>query len=565
MSLFSSIQLANNALMAAQLGVQVTGNNIANATTPGYIRQNVVLTPAATQRKGDLLLGLGVDVTAVIQQTDKFLEERLRGAVSDRANGETQESAYTQLETLLGELSETDLSSTMSRFFGSINDVLNQPESIPVRNLAVLQGQTLASDISRLDSRVRDIREDVNKRIGDAATDINRLANEIAKLNRQITSAEGGAVSKSDAVGLRDQRGVALQELAKIIDVKVVEQDSGDVTVFAGGEYLVFESTVREVMTVVTPDRGLNVVEVRIKATDAPLNVSSGKLTGLMAARDQILGDFIDQLDGFAQTLMFEFNKIYSSGQGLTGNTTLTSEFGVDNVQLPLDQAGLPFTPVNGSFQVQIYNQQTKITETHDIFVKLNGLDDDTTLENLQQQLDAIDGLKAELTPTRGLKLAAESPVLSFAFANDTSGALASLGIGTFFTGTGAGNISVSEVVKKDPAKFAASAGGIGKDTTNAVALAGFLDRPLDSQSGASIGDMYSSLAGNVTQQSAVSKAVAEGFRVFQLTLDGQRLAISGVNIDEETVNLISYQRMYQASARFISTVNEMLEALINL
>ena len=565
MSLFSSIQLANNALMAAQLGVQVTGNNIANATTPGYIRQNVVLTPAATQRKGDLLLGLGVDVTAVIQQTDKFLEERLRGAVSDLSNGETQEGAYTQLETLLGELSETDLSSMMSRFFGSINDVLNQPESIPVRNLAVLQGQTLASDISRLDSRVRDIREDVNKRIGDAAIDINRLANEIAKLNRQITSAEGGAVSKSDAVGLRDQRGVALQELAKIIDIKVVEQDSGDVTVFAGGEYLVFESTVREVMTVLAPDRGLNVVEVRIKATDAPLNVSSGKLTGLMAARDQILGDFIDQLDGFAQTLMFEFNKVYSSGQGLTGNTTLTSEFGVDNVQLPLDQAGLPFTPVNGSFQVQIYNQQTKITETHDIFVKLNGLDDDTTLESLQQQLDAIDGLKAELTPKRGLKLSAESPVLSFAFANDTSGTLASLGIGTFFTGTGAGNISVSEVVKKDPAKFAASAGGIGKDTANAVALAGFLDRSLDSQSGSSIGDMYSSLAGNVTQQSAVSKAVAEGFRVFQRTLDGQRLAISGVNIDEETVNLISYQRMYQASARFISTVNEMLEALINL
>ncbi len=119
--------------------------------------------------------------------------------------------------------------------------------------------------------------------------------------------------------------------------------------------------------------------------------------------------------------------------------------------------------------------------------------------------------------------------------------------------------------MKKDPAKFAASAGGIGKDTANAVALAGFLDRPLDSQSGASIGDLYSSLAGDVTQQSAVSKAVAEGFRVFQLTLDGQRLAISGVNIDEETVNLISYQRMYQASARFISTVNEMLETLINL
>src|SRR5687768_17818096 len=109
MSLFGSIQLANNALLAMQLGIQVTGNNIANANTPGYIRQNVVLTPAATQRKGDLLLGLGVQVSAIIQQTDKFLDERLRAAVSDLANGETQEQAFTQLETILGELGDTDL------------------------------------------------------------------------------------------------------------------------------------------------------------------------------------------------------------------------------------------------------------------------------------------------------------------------------------------------------------------------------------------------------------------------------------------------------------------------
>ena len=89
MSLFSSIQLANNALLAAQLGIQVTGNNIANANTPGYIRQSVVLTPAPTQRYGDLLLGMGVDVSAVIQRTDKFLEERHRAAVSDLANGDS--------------------------------------------------------------------------------------------------------------------------------------------------------------------------------------------------------------------------------------------------------------------------------------------------------------------------------------------------------------------------------------------------------------------------------------------------------------------------------------------
>lgn len=565
MSLFSSIQLANNALMATQLGIQVTGNNIANANTPGYIRQNIVLSPAPTQRQGDLLLGLGVDVTAVIQQTDKFLEERLRGAVSDLQNGEAQEQTYTQLETILGELSDTDLSTSLSNFFGSINDILNQPESIPVRNLAVLQGRTLATDIQRLDARVREIRSDANDRIIEAATDINRLTGEIAKLNKQIMAAEGGAVSKSDAVGLRDQRGLALQELAKIIDIKSVEQKEGGVTVFAGGEYIVFEGTNREVTTVITPDRGLNAAEIRLKETDAPLNVSSGKLTGLIASRDQVLGGFIDQLNDFSRTLMFEFNKIYTSGQGLTGNTTLTSEFAVDDPQLALDQAGLTFTPVNGSFQVQVFNQQTNLTKTYNIPIKLNGLDDDTTLESLQQQLDAIDGLKAELTPTRGLKLSTESSNLAFSFANDTSGALAALGIGTFFTGSAASDIGVSKVVQNDPSRFAASAGGIGKDTNTALALAAFLDTPLEGQNGASISDIYERIAGEVTQSSAVSKAVAEGFRVFQKTLDGQRLAISGVNIDEETVNLITFQRAYQASARYISVVNELLEVLVNL
>ena len=104
MTLFSTIQLSSNALAAAQLGLQVTSNNIANANTPGYLRQRMVLTPGPTQRYGNLLLGLGVDVEAIVQVTDRFLAERLRAAESDLANGETQENTYVQLESLIGEL-----------------------------------------------------------------------------------------------------------------------------------------------------------------------------------------------------------------------------------------------------------------------------------------------------------------------------------------------------------------------------------------------------------------------------------------------------------------------------
>ncbi|MEQ8790169.1 MAG: flagellar hook-associated protein FlgK [Pirellulaceae bacterium] len=565
MSLFSSIQLANNALIASQVGIQVTGNNIANANTPGYIREEVVFTPAPTQRKGDLLLGLGVDVQGIVQKVDLFLEERLRGARSDLANGETQENTYLQLEAIVGELSDTDLSTSLDSFFNSINDILNQPESIPVRNLAVLQGKTLADDIQRLDRRVREIRVDANNRVVNAADDINRLLEEISKLNLQIVNVEGGGVTFSDAVGLRDKRQLRLSELSEIVDIQSVEQTNGSVSVFSNGDYLVFEGGFREVKVEYESDRGLNIAEIRLAATDRKLDSSSGELAGLIASRDDILGGFLDSLDKFTQTLSFEFNRIFTSGQGLSGYGSIDSEFQVADAAAALDQAGLTYTPENGSFQVQVHNKQTGLTQTTDVLVKLNGLSSDTTLDGLAAQLNAIDGLTATVTAQRGLSIAGDSSNIEFAFADDTSGVLAALGVNTFFTGTGASDIGVRQAIRTDPGKFATSRGGVGADTEIAVELAQLFEKPLDSQGGDSLADIYTRMTADTIQGSAVATAVAEGFRVFQRTLEGQQLGISGVSIDEEAVNMITYQRAFQASARFIATVSEMLDILVSL
>ncbi|MFZ5830407.1 MAG: flagellar hook-associated protein FlgK [Planctomycetota bacterium] len=566
MSLFSSIQMAGNTLRANEIALQVTGQNIANANTPGYIREEIILAPAPTQRYGGLLLGMGVKVNAVVQKLDAFLEERLRGAVSDLYGTTAREEAYAQLEGLVGELSDTDLSSVMNDFFSSISEILNQPESRSVRNLATLQGKTLTESINRLANRATELRADVDGRIQDMAGDINRLIEEIRVLNIRIADTEGGDVSMSDAVGLRDQRLTALENLAELIDIRVVEQPSGGVTVYTGGDFLVFEGTSREVELVLDSDRGLTVAEIHIKQTDAPLIPASGELRGLMDSRDEILGGFLDELDDFARTLAFEFNKLYSSGQGLTGFTSLTSEYIVDDIAAPLNQTGLPFTPSNGSFQVQIFDNKTGLSQTTDIQVDLNGLgDNDTTLESLRAKLDAINGLKAEISPTRHLVLTAESAEQQFAFADDTSGALAALGLNTFFVGSGARDLQVNQVVREDPSKFSASAGGIANDTDIATALAAFLDQPLTSQNGASISVLYDRLVGEMTQGATIATADAEGARVFEKSLRGQRLSLSGVNLDEEAVKMIAYQRSYQASARYIATLTELFEILVNI
>lgn len=567
MSLFSSLQQASNTLNAAQIGLQVTGNNIANVNTPDYLRQRVIYTPAQVQVQGNLRMGMGVQVEAIVQMTDKFLEERLRSSRSDLAKGETQEYTYLQLEALIGELSDTDISSSLNNFFGSINDILNQPEDLGVRNLSILRGETLAQDISRLYQRVRSIYDDTNDRIRNAAGDINALVNDIADLNEKIVRLEAGSTNKSDAVGLRDQRNRKLTQLSEIVGIRTVEQDNGSVSVFVGGEYLVLEGIARNVFADEQTGDGLPTVDIKILAFDSPLRTDSGKLAGLVTSRDAILGDFLQDLDSFAQTLVFEFNQVFASGQGLSGYRTMEAEFDMDanKINRPLDQVGLKNTPENGSLQVKILNSQTGLTHTHDITIRLNGTTDDTTLLSFSASLNAIDGISSSVGLDGRLMIEADSPNVEFAFAGDNSGVLAALGLGTFFTGTGAMNMGVHSAVKGDPSKFAASQSGIGADTANAEKLASFMDRQLSTRSGSTLASVYKELVGGVAQAGTVARSVAEGFRVFKETLEGQKMGISGVNLDEEAVRMITMQRQFQAASRMIATLDKLLEILVNI
>lgn len=565
MSLYSALQIANNALTAQQLGLLVTGNNVANANTPGYIREEVQFTPAPTSKLGGLLVGLGVNVNAIVQKTDRFLAERMRIASADVANSEAQESTYTEIESLLGELGDTDISSALTRFFGAIHDVLGQPESLSVRNVAIQQGMALATQIRQLDQRVRDVRVDVNRHITESAATINTLTSKIADLNVKIVNFEGGGLIPSEAAGLRDERASAANELARLIGVHTAEQPDGSLSVFAGGDYLVFGGISREVKAAYVHDRGLSTSTIRLKETDSDLHVPAGEIAGQVAARDQVLGGFLDSLDDFTKGLIQEFNRVYAGGQGLSGYDQVTSEFTASDANTALDQVSLPFTPENGSFKVQVYNKQTQQTTTTPITIRLNGLDDDTTLTDLKTALDNVPGISAQVTASGQLRISSDAANLRFGFSDDSSGVLTALGINTFFSGSSSTDINVSSVVQNDPAKFAASQNGIGADTENAVRLAAFLDQPLESRDGLSLSAIYENLVSSVSQGAASTKASADGLRIFHATLESQFLAISSVNLDEEAVRLITFQRAYQASARVIKSIDELLQTLVNL
>ncbi|RMF37328.1 MAG: flagellar hook-associated protein FlgK [Planctomycetota bacterium] len=565
MSLFATIQQSANALQVSQLGLNVVGNNIANANTPGYIRQELVQQPGAGVRIGDTILGYGVRAVGVRQKYNEFVFDQMRLASSSLASSEKLDETYSQIEAIFSELSSSDISSQLSEFSASIHDVLNQPGNAALRRLVIERGRTLTSNIRTMAQRFTDIGLTIEREVQTTASDINRLTQQIAQLNQRIVSLEGGRTSGSDAVGLRDERLKVLRELSDLVDVRAVEQPSGAVTVYAGGEYLVADGIFREVAVSVDTSGENNQTMIHLADTDAPLIVSAGKLHGLYQARDRALGEGLDALDQFANDLMAQFNAIHTQGQGQRGFTSVTGTNVSDDVQAPLDLAGYQTPVENGAFEIVVRDLETGQTNTHRIRVQLSGAVDDTSLEDLRDAVSAISGLTASILPDGEFRIESDSTSIDFAFQNDTSGFLAAAGINTFFVGSSAQTIDLNPVVADDPAMLAASLTGIGNGTDNALALANAFDLPQAQLGDRSIKQVYEDLVVQITQDINVQSGVSDGLRNYLRTLESEHLAASGVNLDEEAVKMIFYQRAFQASSRLIQASSEMLDVLVNL
>jgi flagellar hook-associated protein 1 len=567
MSIFSAIQKGANALQVAELGLHVVGNNLANAGTPGYIRQELIQTSGPAVRIGGSIIGSGVKAHGVRQKIDEFLVERIREVRGELEASDRQGAMYNRLESILGEMNDNDLSSKMNEFSTSIQDLLNQPGNEALRRLVIERGKTLAGQIRSIGQQLKGFNTELNGETTQTVGEINRLTSSLAALNVRIVELEGGRDSKtSDAVGLRDERLQVLNELSSYVGIRAVEQDSGSVSVFVGGEYLVADGIQRELkISMQTDASGLSFPEVRLADTDYPLEVVSGRLSGIYASREQAVNGIGGQLDNFARTVIEQFNLIHTQGQGSAGFSEVTSSNATDDHLGPLDLAGFWGKIKNGDFQIQVNDLESGSVKTHTIRVSLTGATNDSSLENIRQQLNDISGISATITNDGRMKISADSHKLQFTFQKDSSNFLSAVGINTFFVGDSATTIDVNSVLTSNPSMLAASLTGIGNGTQNAVRLAQAFEDPLESLEGRSLKESYEDMVVRVTQDVSIQAGKSEGLRNFYQTLESQHLGTSGVNMDEEAVKMIFYQRVFQANSKLIQTSNELLETLVNL
>ena len=561
----SALAIAGRSLEVFTTGIEVAGNNISNADTPGYIRERLYLEPSLGTQKGSLIIGGGVSIDGIRQEIDRYLETRIHTASSDYFSAQEREKIYVQLEAAINELSSGDLSSGMNEFLASISDAANQPELDSIAQIAILEGVEFAREIADLRARIDDQRTALGVKVTDLVNEANELIDLISDLNVKITEAEAGGLYHSDAGGMRSQRYDAMNRLSEIIPIRAVERETGYFDIFIGPDHLVLQGETQHLETEVAVDRGAQILNVRVEGSISTLPGSAGELNGVIDGRDTILGDFIDRLDTYTENLISEFNKIHASGQGKIGFENVTGTYQVNDTTASLDAAGLSFTPEHGSLEVIIENKLTGIRETTTIQIDLDGINGaNTTLDSLRGDLDSVANLTASITSDGRLSLSSDANYEIY-FANDDSGTLASLGINNFFTGANSTDIAVNDEILNEPQRFAMGQGGGPADGSNALALSKFVDHPVSALGDLNLDDYYDGMISELAQNSASESAIREGFQSFRNSLLTQKQQYSGVSLDEEAIKVMELQRSYQMAARFISVIDELFSTLVSI
>lgn len=569
MGLSSSLQIGRTGLLASQTAIETTGNNLANLATPGYKVQRVELSAIGDRRiAGDNYIGQGVQIDSITRQVSEAVEARLRSSIADESAAGATADQISRLEAVQNELTGRDLTTRLGEYFNAWSQLTTNPQDPSLRTLVTAEATSLASFVQDLRSGYNDITAESTTSLKEAITSADSLLTRIESVNDSIALQEGAG--NGGASALRDQRDQLLAELAQFLDVSTVEQNNGSVDVYVGSLPIVLNGNSRGLELRSRTVDGEAVTEVVIKDDGSALNISSGELGARISFINGALKNSVEELDKITGQLIFETNRLHSQGQGtkLIQNVTATNAVTDINAALnDLTLTELPFAAGNGSFEISVVSQATGQASTTVIDIDLDGINPatDTTLTSLAGALNAVAGVSAGISSTGKLEISSDSANSRLAFSNDTSGVLAALGVNSFFTGKNAFDIGVNQTVLSDPALVAAGQERLAGDNRNALALAALRDKPLDKLEGLSITRAWSREVEEVGTQLAQARDNQEAYSVVRENLQGRQAAISGVNADEETINLLAYQRAYQASARFITVVDELTQTLLGL
>lgn len=308
---------AISGLQASQVALRTAGNNISNANTAGYSRQEVEFNTRPEQQFGKAgFLGAGVSSDSVKRVVNEFITSQVRLDTTSFNQLDKYNQSIGKVDKLFSDAS-TGLVGSLQSFFSALQNGASDPSSSPARQLIITQAESLGLRYNTLYDRIQETETSVDNELTTVVGQLNTLAKSVANLNQSIAqkNASGAGIEPND---LMDQRDEALRKLSELVSLQLVKQDGGDVNVFIGnGEPLVVGASVN---TFSVKNGGKIYINSNAEASETTDAITGGQLGGLLKFKTDVLQPSLNEIGRIAIVMSDAFNKVQTQGLDSKGN-----------------------------------------------------------------------------------------------------------------------------------------------------------------------------------------------------------------------------------------------------
>lgn len=478
----SVLDIAKGALLAQEKSMAVTSHNLANVNTPGYSRQKTILEANAPLQFSRIKIGMGVSVHSIVQYVDQFITRNIYQKTSTLKEYETKASILSQLETVFNETEDSGLlTKAIKEFWMAWQDLSNNPSGISERTALLAKAESLALRFNSMSRDLNQIRKELNNNIKNAITELNILSKRVAEINGKIVMVEANGTEAND---LRDLRRNYLEKISELVENVYLEDENGAIKVMTSTGVMLVDGTYYWELSQKENYIYWNQIE-----SDITNRLIGGKIGAWLDLRDEVVPEYIANLDELAGSLIREVNTLHFTGYTLTGET--------------------------GKYFFENFKSSPEIPNPNDYrgssdFIKLS---DD--VKNNPKNI-AAGGNSGD--------------------PGDNENVLKILAIQTDDT------IQIKKWNYEERGK-----------TTNSLIQTITLD------------DYYHTLVGEIGVLTDEFKENQNFSQALLNNLNETRDSISGVNLDEEMVELMKIQRAHEAASKLVALADEMLKSLLEM
>ena len=605
-STFAGLNTMVRGIYANQLSLDTTGHNITNAGTEGYSRQSVNLAATRGQQVssiyGQVMVGTGVDSTSIERARNVYADKQYWSETAQQQYYKTQQTNYDKVEAIFNDSGNTGVKNALTEFYNAWNDLSTNASTASNRTAVIEKSNVLAD---RIKTASQQLQAQINAQYDDmrlSVTQINDYTDQLVKLNQNIMTTEATGASAND---LRDQRDLIVDNLSKYMNLNVYEDEKGMYSVVSNGITMVNginKLTLEMSEPQANEKYGINDYTINIKESGIAYLPTNGSLKAQM---DTIAEDkgYLDDMSNIAGFMLTTFNTMHQQGAGIDGTDSSLTEYYTDgNGKKYTDPAmtteytgpsyGENFWGDNNTLytwdaenscikatKVEKLKHEKDFTETKNADgtvtrtpkVTLSGTGTSSTLDGINI-INALT-VNTAISSTGGQNIIAARK-LTVEQTTDDNGKLGAYEVALNGSGDGTNATNLSTLINMDQDNVTSTANVVYSDGTasfmdtttaadkiTATLKNNMVSRSLDKDS---VNAYYSAMVAQLgsDSESLDDKADAQDDLILQIT--NWRSSTSGVDWNEELSNMIMFQKGYSACSRCLTTMDEMLDKLIN-